>query len=65
MPHFDSTVSLGNIVTAVVFLITLIKMHTDNITRLNRFEFKLDMVWRWFESNQVGVDRYMDREKDK
>ncbi len=61
--HFDSTVSLGNLVTLAVFVLTLFKLHTDNIRLMTRMETKLDMMWKWFQNNMVIKSKHQGEEE--
>ena len=46
--HMDWTISLGNLLTALVFVVTLLGLHKSNIERLTKLQFKVDLMWNEF-----------------
>jgi len=48
--HFDGTITLGNLVSIVVFLATMAKLHVDNRERLVKIETKMDLMWVGFSA---------------
>jgi len=47
--HFDATITLGNLISFVVFLGTMAKLHMDNRERLVKIEAKMDIIWTDFQ----------------
>lgn len=51
-------ITLGNLITIVVFVVGLIGSHIQNNKaandRFNKLEFKLDLIWNWFEGNKIS-----------
>lgn len=41
----DWTVSLGNILTAVIFVVTLLGLHKSNVERLTKLQLKVNLMW--------------------
>lgn len=54
--HFDWTINAGNVLTAVVLLVGLVKAHTQNIKRLQEIEFKLSLLYSWFTKKIEGIE---------
>lgn len=44
--RFDSTVTLGNVLTAAVFIVSLVAAYAGFKARLAVIELKLDTLWR-------------------
>lgn len=65
MPHFDSTISLGNIVALGVMLATFYKMHSDNVKRVQRIEFRVGMMWESFKKRFNIHDDLMGQEDNE
>jgi len=47
--HFDTNISVGNILTALVLFAGFWHAHSQNIKRLERIEAKVDLMFHWFE----------------
>lgn len=45
---FDTSISLGNIVTIVSFIITITTLHRQNINRIANMDFKVALMWKQF-----------------
>lgn len=48
---FDLDLSLGNIISLLMFLVTIYALHHSNTKRLGDMEAKLDVMYRWFCEN--------------
>jgi len=45
---WDATISLGNVVTMLAFVVTLYTLHIQNVKMIVRIETKVDTMWRAF-----------------
>lgn len=46
--HFSTDIDLGNLIAAGAMIITLFGLHQQNIKRLHKIEFRVDLMWRGF-----------------
>jgi hypothetical protein len=51
---FDPTISLGTLISILVFVLTLWRLHTANVERFVKLETKVDLMWRTFK-RRFGV----------
>ena len=49
MPHFDSTISLGNVIALLVMLGSLYSFHMANVKRFMTIEFRVEQMWHSFK----------------
>jgi hypothetical protein len=49
--HFDTTITLGNLVEMVAFLSGAVVIYLRVMERLIRIETKLDVLWQKYVSN--------------
>lgn len=54
--HFESSISLGNIISIVTFVFTLYGFHIKNTERIIRMETKVDLMWLTLR-RQLGILR--------
>lgn len=56
--RFDSTVTLGNVLTAVAFLIGLLGAYAAFKARLATLELKVNTLWEaWVENHKKGGEK--------
>lgn len=58
--HWDGTITLGNVVSMVVFVLTIIKLHIDNRLRLENIQLKVELMWQTFRMTRVPPDEWKD-----
>lgn len=46
--EFKWEINLGTILTLIGTLVTIIKMHNSNVSRVQHLETKLDLMFDWF-----------------
>jgi hypothetical protein len=54
MPTWDPSISLGNILTIVGFVVSLVSLHVTNVKRFERMETKVDFMFDWFKEKLKG-----------
>lgn len=47
-PAFDFTINVGGVVAVLGIVITIIKLHASNVSRMARMETKLDILFSWW-----------------
>lgn len=58
---FDLDLSLGNIISLAMFLITLYSLHKSNTKRLDSMEAKFDILYKWFCEHIINKDESSSR----
>ena len=48
--HFDMTVNLGNILTAVGLVVAFAVAHVQNVRKLQDIDTKLQMIFEWWKT---------------
>jgi hypothetical protein len=63
MSHFDTSISLGNILTIASFLVALWKLHRDTVKKeeqkmqmLSELKIKMDIMYGWWTKNILSGD---------
>lgn len=59
--HFDWTLSMGNVLTALVLFLGFVRAHRQNIERLAQIEQRLDLIYRWFENRIINGSKRDER----
>lgn len=52
--YFDWTLSMGNVLTALVLFLGFARAHRQNIERLAQIEQRLNMIYQWFEHHIIN-----------
>ncbi len=60
MPHFDGTITLGNILSFAGFVVLMLKMHVDNRERLARIEERAASTERRLERIDTRLEAFGD-----
>lgn len=47
-PAFDFTINVGGLLALLAIVITVIKLHASNVSRMARMETKLDILFTWW-----------------
>jgi hypothetical protein len=59
---FSLDLSLGNVISLAMFLITLYTLHRTNTKRLDSMESKFDIVYEWF-CRHIFKESEFDRDR--
>lgn len=51
--HFESTISFGNILVALLTIGAIILATRGLMFRLYQMEFKLDLIWKWYQKENL------------
>ena len=62
--HLDLTITLGNLLTLVGTIISLMIMAWRLFARLQEMKWKLDLIWRWY-SKEHDIGNADSKRKDK
>lgn len=47
--HWNGEISLGNVISLLVMMITLYTLHTKNVERIARIELRVETMWDSFK----------------
>jgi len=47
---FTKDISLGNVITLLAMLFTLYKFHISNVTKINKIENRVEVMWAAFKT---------------
>lgn len=59
--NFDLTVTLGNVISILATLLSLVALAWKLFSEIQRMKWKLDLIWRWY-AKEHKIDR-TDEEK--
>ncbi len=48
-----NTISLGNLLTIIVFVVGLVGSHIRNMREFSSMQFKLDLMWEWWQKDMI------------
>ena len=51
---FDWTISVGTLIEALAVVFTVISMYISMVRRMDKMEFKLDLIYQWFSINVLS-----------
>lgn len=54
--HFEPTINLGTLLVGSGLIITILKMHKENVKLLTILEAKVDMIWAWYKKEHEIED---------
>ncbi len=51
-PTFDFTINIGGVLAVLGIVITILKLHHGNVSRMARMETKIDILFSWWTGQQ-------------
>lgn len=48
---FDATISLGHLISTAIFIVMLMTMYTNLVTKIENVQTKVDLMWQNFSVN--------------
>jgi len=51
---FDWTISVGTLIEALAVVFTVVSMYVSMVRRMDKMEFKLDLIYQWFSINVLS-----------
>lgn len=54
--HFDWTINMGSIITGTALLLGFLKAHVDNKTIQRDMQYKVNVMYKWFEKHVIDSD---------
>ncbi len=51
---FDWTISIGTLVELAAVIVAVVGMYISILRRIDKVEFKLDLIYQWFSANVLN-----------